>query len=171
LLGIIGKSGLTKYGREHRDEVASCVSIYLADFHQTNKQNFIAHFCETMNFSSLTEADVAKLETFFPKEDEFKRLKWEWEFEQRHPKPKRNETYLFSGVPFPLPTFPHFEIDEKKGLIKMTKDDSVRQPRMSSVELPKIVERALIYEIKRILRECEKTIKKEANKDSSRNGS
>jgi hypothetical protein len=157
LLSVLG-SGLTKFGRAHREEIANLATTLLADFHQKHGMNFVEHFCKQFNYASLTERDIDKLEAFFPKEKEFTDLKWEWQFEQHHPKPKRNETYLFSAVPFSTSRL-LVEVDPKTLEVAFSRDEHIQQPRIPFEELPRIVERALRYELKKVLAECENTVK------------
>jgi hypothetical protein len=163
LLSVMS-NGLTKFGRAHREEIANLATNFLKDFHQKNGMNFVEHFCKQSNYASLTQSDIDTLEAFFPKEKEFTDLKWEWQFEQRHPKPKRNETYLFSAVPFSVNLLLRIAIDPKTHEVDVTQNESIQQPRIPSEELPRIIERALRYELKKTLAECEDTVKKESKK-------
>ncbi len=167
LLAITGNSGLTKFGRAHREEIANIVTTFLADFQRAHGMNFIEHFAKQFNPSGIIQSDIDKLESYFPKEKEFARLKWEWQFEQRHPRPKESKICLFSGVPFG-PSFPiQIEFDPSTGDVGILNDNSVERPCIASEELPTILELALFYEIKKKLRECEKTLKEEIKRGPS----
>jgi len=130
LLLVIGYKVSTKFGRERRKKAVNLLTTFLADFHQKNGMNFVEHFCKQFDLTNLTNEDIDKLETYFPDEEEFLHLKMEWQYAKR-PMPTQNVNYLFTGVPF-------------------------QQPRVASLEPPKLVERALNQEIKKLLRGFEK---------------
>jgi predicted amidophosphoribosyltransferase len=162
LLGIWGYS--TGFGRAHHEEIVNLATAMLADFHREHGMNFIEHFSKQFALER-TQDDIDRLEAYFPNENEwarkeFARLKWEW-----GSRPKSTERTLFGGVPFPFVP-PTFAVKVKKNKLRVTvsKNKSVKPPRIASVELPKIVERALRYEIKKILRECENTVKEASRK-------
>jgi len=130
LLEMWGAS--TEFGRTHQAQIVNLATAKLADFHRKHGMNCIEHFSRQFDLDRVTQDDLDRLESYFPKGNawarkEFERLKGEW---QRHPKSKITEIAFFWGA-------------------------------IASVELPKVVERALRYEIQKTLRECEDTVKKE----------
>ncbi len=131
LLRVIGYKISPKIGRERQERAVNLLSTFLADFHQKNGMNFVEHFCEQFNLTNLTKEDVDKLETSFPDNEEFLHLNMEWQYAKHHPIPPQNEKILFIGVPF-------------------------KQLRIAFLEPPKLVERALNQEIKKLLRGFEK---------------
>lgn len=155
LLHLIGNRLSAKFNREQRENVANLAATYLADSHQRNGTNFVEHFCRQFNLSDLTTEDIDKLETFFPENEEFLQLLLEWQHDKLNPKYMQNEAYLFNGVPFGTSSLA-LTIDPKTGEAEIITDGNIQQPRIASLEIPKIVERALILEIKKILENLDK---------------
>jgi hypothetical protein len=131
LLRVIGYKISPKIGHERREKAVNLLTTFLANFHQKNGVNFVEHFCKQFNLTNLTKEDVDKLETSFQDDEEFLHLNMEWQYAKRHPIPPQNEKILFVGVPF-------------------------KQLRIAYPEPPKLVERALNQEIKKLLRGFEK---------------
>jgi hypothetical protein len=145
LLRVIGFKVSTKIGRERREKAVNLLTTFLADFHQKNGMNFVEHFCKQFNLTNLTKEDIDKLETFFPDDEEFLRLKLEWQY----------ETSLFIGVPFAISPIT-LDLDPKTREVQITTYQSIQQRRIASLQLPNLVERAINQEIKKLLQGFEK---------------
>lgn len=127
LLRVIGYKISPKIGSERREKAVILLTTFLTDSHQKNTINFVEHFCKQFNLTNLITEDIDKLETYFPDNEEFLHLKMEWQYAKRRPIPPQNEKILFIGVPF-------------------------KQLSIAFLEPPKLVERALNHEIKKLLR-------------------
>ena len=144
LLRFLGNdNGLTPFGKTHLDQIASLASVFLEDFHKEHAANFIEFFSRQFDYSNLTERDLSELETFFTNKSQFKALRKKALRERpRLPQNRRqnqtSELYLFWGVP-------------------------VSQPTVEYERFPAIIEAALTHEGKRILRECENTLREESD--------
>ncbi len=141
LIRLARESGslLTKFGKEHRLQVAELASLFLQDFHRENGQNFIEFFCRQFNFRSLTELDFKTLRRFFSNDNEF--FTWRTNYEEQKTKSKGTyEHYLFSGVPLMLPA---------------------QRVYIQFESVPYIIEVAALNEARRIIRESENTVRTE----------
>lgn len=144
LLRFLGNdNGLTPFGKAHLDQIASLTSVFLEDFHRVHKANFIEFFCTQFDYTNLTDKDMAELEIFFTNKQQFKSLQKKvlWGQNRRQEKRRQNQNSqlnLFWGVP-------------------------ISQPTVEYERIPAIIEAALTHEGKRILRECENTLREESN--------
>ena len=66
-----GDNGLTPFGLEHKDSIAEIATLFLKDFHDEHEKSFVEYFCRQFNLLSLTDADIAKLESFFLDPEDF----------------------------------------------------------------------------------------------------
>ena len=143
LMCILGTdTDLTEFGKKHQKEIADLATIFLRDFHKEHGSNLIEHLCRQFDFASLSEDDFSQLKEFYPNEKDF--IFWRRAYEREKKKyPRTYRHYLFIGAPL---STPHIEREE----------------------IPYIITLALTNEGKRILRECENTLREE--KDLPRAG-
>lgn len=139
LICILGSdSGLTEFGKKYQDQIANLASIFLKDFEKEHEKNMIEYFCRQFNFSNLTDDDLLKLKDFYPDEKDFFFWKAIYVNDEKKKYPYVYAHYLFGGVP-------------------------TSQPYIECEAIPYIITVALTNEGKRILRECENTLREEKN--------
>ena len=145
LINIVGTSNFTDFGKKHTNEIAKIGTLFLKDFYEENGRNLVQFFLKNFDLKNLTEEDFDKLKQFFPNNKQF--LKYKSNYYSR----KALGTHhlqliddcshgLFSGVPV--------NIDPKYIQMKHT-------------TVPPIIMEAMKNEIKRILYECENTVREE----------
>lgn len=140
LLRINGRrNGITRLGREHlKEEIINLTTIFLKDFEKKYGKNIVEYYCLKFDFSNLTEGDFIELENFYPNEKDFLLRKKKYKEREKKKFPSKYGHYLFRGAPISKP-FIEFEA------------------------IPYIIWVAIKNEAKRILRECENTIREEEN--------
>lgn len=131
-------SGLTEFGKSHQKNIANLATIFLKDFSKKYGKNIVEYFCEKFDFSSLTEDDFFELKTFFPDEKKYNFWRNIYETDEKHKYPYKYGHYIFGGVP-------------------------TTTPSINCYAIPYIISTAITNEFKRILRECENTIREEQN--------
>ena len=146
LIHMIGISNLTDFGKNHIDEIAEVGTLFLNDFYKENGHNVVQFFLQEFNLKNLTTKDLNKLKQFFPKQKQYDFLKNNYTHRKKTLGDHHLELIdkyshgLFRGAPF------HIDPNSIK---------------MKSIILPNIVEEAMKNEIKRIVRECENTVREE----------
>jgi len=129
-----GDNGLTPFGLEHQDSIAEIATLFLKDFHDEHEKSFVEYFCRQFNLLSLTDADIAKLESFFLDPEDFHYWIKATQNQKKLLATGWGERQIFGET-----LDPKFDV------------------------LPHIVTAALRNEGKRILRECENTFREESN--------
>lgn len=140
---LASDNGLTSFGNRHQEQIGQLAGIFLKDFHKKEGINFIEYFCKQFKYSNLSESDFKKLKELYPSEKEF--YFWKKIYEEGE-KQRRVFTYSYSFFSGAL-------INRSLSSIKEMKCDAI----------PSIITVALTNEGKRILRECENTIREEKN--------
>lgn len=143
-------SGLTKFVTEHRDAIALIMTSLLNAFHSVNGSNIVEHFIKQFDYRNLTENDFAKLKSYYLNEADFIFWKSEYpKFSKSWYKGKEASYYnrsFFSGA------------GESK---KYNTDRNIYYRYIKIVPIPFILEIAIVNELKRMLRECENTVREE----------
>jgi len=160
LFDIIGLSCLTSFGKDHIEQIAELVTIFLEDFHEEYEKNFIEYFCGQFKLQNLTEDDFAKLEQFFPNTKEFRALKKSGT--SVHPSCEKR---LFAGVPSSSALTISVSIDPTTGEVvsESGDDEPLEFPTIEEQSIPYIVRAALTSKGRQIVRECENTFREESN--------
>jgi len=160
LFDIIGLSCLTSFGKDHVEQIAELVTLFLEDFHKEYGKNFIEYFCSQFNLQHLTEDDFAKLEPFFPNLKEFRTLKKSGIYV--HPS---SEKPLFAGVPSSSALTISISVDPATGKVisESGDDETVEFPIIEERSIPYIIRAALTNKGRQIARECENTFREESN--------
>jgi len=136
LLALSQSNYLTNFGKARRDEISKLATIFLNDFKQEKGINLIEFFYKDLFYQDLLKKDFSRLKEFFQNEDEFNL--WEdLSFKSGKSYPRFYERYFFPGVR-------HSDLSHLK-----------------CEEIPYLITVALQNEIKRILRECENTLREE----------
>jgi len=139
LMCILGKNnGLTEFGKNHQKQISPLATVFLEDFQKEHGKNLIEYFCGQFDFPNLTEEDFERLREFYPNEKNFLFWKENYEKEEKKKYPYIYGHYLFGGVP-------------------------ISPPWIECEAIPSIITVAIKNEGKRILRECENTLREEAN--------
>lgn len=136
LLG--SNNSLTKFGKDHEEEISKLATIFLDDFYKEHGKNLVEYFCEQFDFSNLTEDNFLKLKEFYPYEKKFFFWKDLYEREERGKFPCKYGHNLFGGA-------------------------AINQPFLDWEAVPSIVSVAISNEGQRIFRECENTVREEKN--------
>ena len=144
LIYMVGTDKLTNFGKKHEKEIADIGTLFLNDFYIENGLNIVQFFLQSFNLKNLSENDFNRLKKFFPKKEQFSKLKTEYITHEK--KITDDEIYkqynhgLFRGAPINIdPT----NIDKKYSFV------------------PSIIMEAMKNEVKRIIRECENTVREE----------
>jgi hypothetical protein len=129
---------LTKFGKEHADQVSQLIRIFLQDFHFENKVNYAEYFLKKFDYGNLIEKDFNELKDYYVNQSDFKMWYHLYQDTQKSkkPYPKQYRHYLFSGAPL---TTPYFERET----------------------IPYIILVALLNKFKEIIRESENTVRSE----------
>ncbi len=163
LLCILGSNnGLTKFGKNHQEQIAKLASIFLNDFHKEHGKNLIEYFCRQFDFSNLTEDNFSQLKEFYPTEKEF--FLWK----KIHESNKERDHYTYRHYPLGGEPKPNF-LATKSALLQGYLLGGVPgsgasvscKPWIECESIPCIITVALTNEGKRILRECENTVREE----------
>ena len=142
-LGSGSSSVLTKFGKKHREEIVSLVSLFLEDFHRIHGQNLIEYMCGGLDYGNLTTSDFERFREFYPKQEDYNRMV-KWYSKDRWRYGRAYEYYLFSGVDVSTCYF-------AASLSRYIECQPV----------PYVIEVACVNEAKRIVRESENIFRKE----------
>jgi len=141
LIGILGSnSGITKFVKQHLDQIKQLATIFLTDFQKQQKKNIVEFFCRKFDFANLNEESFEELKKIIPYEKDFmfwKDMYLEEKNKCPHKYPHFYNHFLFGGAP----------IWDK--------------PFLKCESIPSIIQIALENELKKILREAENTIRNE----------
>lgn len=143
LISIFGsKNGLTKFGKNNIESILKIVSTNLDSFHQLHGKNFIEHFCQQFDFANLSREDFLKLREFFDNEKEVFFAERSYElFERRYYLKRKKYQEKFRRTIF---------------------TGAVNYPPYIEYELvPPIIIKAIENNSKRMIRECENTLREE----------
>ncbi len=139
LMCILGNDdGLTEFGKSHQQQIANLATIFLRDFHEEHGNNLIEYFCGQFDYANLTEGDFSCLKEFYTNEKDLFFWKEMYESNEKKKYPYFYGHSLFGGAP-------------------------VGQHSIECEAIPYIITVALTNEAKRILRECENTLREEKN--------
>ncbi len=127
-------NGLTKFGKENSDTIIKLADIFLNDFYVKNNSNIIDFFCQKYDYKNFDKNKVEELKRYFPSQKDFNFWK------KIDNSSSEYEHYLFSGVPL-------YDLS----------------PSVKCESVPSIISVALQNQLKKILRECENTLREEMN--------
>lgn len=133
---LASDSGLTEYGKNNVKRIAELATIFLEDFSKKSGANIVEYFCQKYDFTNLTENDFFELKNFYPNEREFDFWKNIYETKEKNKYPYQYGHYLFGGLP-------------------------ATTPAINCYAVPYIISVAITNEFKKVLRECENTLREE----------
>ena len=136
------KKGLTKFGKNNLESILKIVSINLNSFHERHGKNLIEHFCQQFDFTKLDDKDFLKLREFFDSEEDFILLKKTYEVREKEFYLDK-EKYSF-----------HFQRNIFNGSVSYA-------PFIYCEATPTIIIKAIETEARRMIRECENTLREE----------
>lgn len=140
LLAILkSRKGLTKFGQQYEVQVAELATILLSDFQSQHGSNIVEHFCREYDFANLSEEDLRRLSHFYSNEKDFLIWKDIYQHDEQSKYPYKYHHGLFAGAPLS------------------------ETPGIECKAIPYVIMVAIENELKRILRECENTIREEMN--------
>jgi transcription initiation factor TFIIIB Brf1 subunit/transcription initiation factor TFIIB len=168
---IFGKNyGLSKFGKEHKEEMISLISSYLDNYQKKYGKNFIELFCERFDFKNLTEEDLVELKKYYTSDKDYSlNEKFHYEEKKRFEEMKKsginNEIYtygyrLFSGVR--LSNSMAIKINvfvEGDDFSIKTESPGENIPSYIHKAVPPIVSGAIYGIAKEIVRECENKLR------------
>lgn len=143
LIQIVGINKLTNFGKDHKKEIAEVGTIFLDDFYKENGLNIVQYFLEKFNLQNLTENDLKELKKYIPNDENYQSLKIQYEIHNKRLTKDKNYNYLH-GLFIGVPVIINPDLIEDK-----------------YVYIPSIITEAMKNETKRILRECENTVREE----------
>ncbi len=168
--------GLTKFGVDNISKVKILVDRYLEEFHQEHGNNLIEYFIRQFNSQDLTGDDFLQLKNYFADEKDYLHDKDEYFWNQEKYNNRLQEAlndYLNAKMLYN---------DETDMVVKATKEKYERikkekntrskfyfagvpwhPPSITVEAIPGIIQSAIGNEIRRIVRECENTIREEMN--------
>ncbi len=139
---IYSESGLTAFGKNNLESLLKIVSINLNTFHTRHGKNFIEYLCQQYDFAALGGKDFLRLREFFDTEKDFIFLERTYElFERRYYLKREKYSERFQRKLF---------------------NSAVNYPPSINYEpIPSIILKAIENESKRLIRECENTLREE----------
>jgi HEAT repeats/PBS lyase HEAT-like repeat len=132
LICVFTRSGLTRFGKESQAEVELLASQALDEFQRERGKTVVDYF-GNLQRRKMTKQDLEYLRSFYPSDDEFR------EDVKRYEDPHGNYPYYLS-VPCEL-------------------EDNESGPEITCEVVPVLIEKALERGLKKILRDCENTIR------------